>query len=66
MISLNLAYISIRDEYQAIVDKTKAYETTYKELSDQLKHHKQGKSWKIRSMFQKAVVPSTDSANLQV
>lgn len=34
LVGINLDYISIREEFHAIIDKTKAYEQTYKGLSD--------------------------------
>lgn len=38
MVGINLDYISIREEYHTMVDKAKAYEETYSDLSEQLKH----------------------------
>lgn len=49
--SSNLDYYAIRDEYLTLVDKTKALEQTYNCLSEQLKYKKQGKSWKLKTMF---------------
>ena len=51
MVGLNLDYISIREEYYTISDKTKAYTETYNKLNEQLKHRTQGKSWKIKNLI---------------
>ena len=48
MVNVNLDYIAIREEYLTALDKLKAYEITYKELSEQLKQKSQGKQWNLK------------------
>jgi hypothetical protein len=52
VLASNIDYYSIREEYNTLNDKRKALEQTYNCLKEQLKLRKQGKSWKLKKMFQ--------------
>ena len=51
MVNINLDYISIREEYHAITDKTKAYEVTHKDMREQLENRTIHKARKFNKLL---------------
>ena len=51
VLATHVDFYAIKDEYTSLNDKKNAYEQAYNCLSEELRHRKQGKSWKLKKLF---------------
>lgn len=51
MLATHVDFYAIKEEYVALTDKRNAYEQALKGLQEDIRARKQGKQWKLRSLF---------------